>query len=242
MTLLLLAGTAEARQLGWGLVALGTRAVASLAGATRHPEPLPLPTRTGGFGGQAGFETYLETAGITAVLDATHPFATVITQRTAKVCANRAIPYLKLLRPAWEPEPGDLWTEIAAEADAARHITPGATVFLATGRQSLPDFANLEGCRVLCRQIDPPTAPFPFAGGEFIISRPPFSVQRERELFATLAVDWLVVKNAGGTESRTKLTAARELGIPVLMLRRPPPPPAHCVQTVEQALDWVRAL
>lgn len=242
MTLLLLAGTAEAKRVAWGLVERGTRAVASLAGATRSPEPLPLPTRIGGFGGQAGFESYLTETAITAVLDATHPFATAITQRTARVCADRAIPYLKLLRPAWQPEVGDDWTGIGTEAEAAEFITPGATVFLATGRQTLDQYANLEGCRVLCRQIDPPTAPFPFAGGEFIIGRPPFSVEREMDLFAALGVDWLVVKNAGGTESRTKLTAARHLGIPVLMLRRPPPPDARCVATVGEALDWVQAL
>ncbi len=242
MTLLLLAGTSEARQIAWGLSTHGVRAIASLAGATRSPDPLPLPTRIGGFGGQAGFETFLQAEGIRAVLDATHPFASAITDRTAQVCAALSIPYLQVLRPAWSPEPGDRWTEIATEQDAAVHITPGSTVFLATGRQTLDRFSGLAGCRVLCRQIDPPTAPFPFAGGEFIISRPPFSVERELDLFAALGVDWLVVKNAGGTESRTKLTAARHLGIPVLMLRRPTPPAAPCVATVAQALAWVRAL
>lgn len=242
MTLLLLAGTAEAKQIAWGLMTQGTRAIASLAGATRSPDPLPLPTRVGGFGGQAGFETYLQTAAISAVVDATHPFAVAITDRTARICAARSIPYLHLLRPAWVSEPGDHWTEIATEQDAASHVPTGSTVFLATGRQTLDRFAALEGCRVLCRQIDPPTAPFPFAGGEFIISRPPFTVDREIELFAALGVDWLVVKNAGGTESRTKLVAARHLRIPVLLLRRPPMPDAPRVTTVQAALDWVRAL
>jgi precorrin-6A/cobalt-precorrin-6A reductase len=242
MTLLLLAGTGEAKRVAWGLVDSGVPVIASLAGVTRSPEPLPLPTRTGGFGGEAGFAEYLDSAGITAVLDATHPYADQITNRTARVCAARSIPYLQLLRPVWVPEQGDNWTEIASEHDAAPHIRMGATVFLATGRQTLDRFANLEGRRVLCRQIDPPTAPFPFEGGEFIISRPPFSVEREEQLFAALGVDWLIVKNAGGTESRSKLTAARHLGIPVLLLRRPPMPDAPRVETVQEALDWVKAL
>ena len=240
MTLLLLAGTGEAKRIAWGLVDSGVPAIASLSGATRSPEPLPLPTRIGGFGGEAGFEAYLDTAGITAVLDATHPYASQITHRTARVCAVRSMPYLCLLRPPWLPEAGDNWTEIAAEADAAAHISKTATVFLATGRQTLERFANLEGRRILCRQIDPPTAPFPFEGGEFIISRPPFSVEREERLFAELGVDWLVVKNAGGAESRTKLMAARNLSIPVLLLRRPPVPDAPHVATVQEALEWAK--
>ena len=242
MTLLLLAGTSEARKIAWGLSTRGTAAIASLAGATRSPDPLPLPTRVGGFGGQAGFEAFLRENAITAVLDATHPFAAAITGRTARVCAALLLPYLQLLRPEWRPEPGDRWTDIGSEQEAATHIPPGSTVFLATGRLTLDRFSGLQGCRVLCRQIDPPTAPFPFEGGEFIISRPPFSVQREVDLFGALGVDWLVVKNAGGAESRTKLVAARQLDIPVLLLRRPPMPDALRVETVQAALDWVASL
>lgn len=242
MTLLLLAGTGDAKRIAWELTSIGRPAVASLAGVTRDPEPLPLPTRVGGFGGDAGFAAYLTEAGISAVLDVTHPFADKISARTAQMCQARGIPYLQYMRPGWLPEPGDNWTEIAREEDAASHIPMGAVVFLGTGRQTLERFANLEGRRVICRQIDPPTAPFPFEGGEFLIGRPPFPVKREKELFAALGIEWIVVKNAGGAQSRTKLVAARDLGIPVLMLQRPVAPQAHQVSTVSEAMDWVRSL
>ena len=243
MTLLLLAGTGEARRIAWALADSGVPVVASLAGATRAPEPLPVPTRVGGFGGAAGFCAYLAEAGITAVIDATHPFASAISQRTARICAELRLPYLYVNRPAWVPGPADRWTAIAREEDAAKLIPPGATVFLATGRQTLERFAGLEGRRVICRQIDPPTAPFPFEGGEFCIGRPPFSVAREVALFTELGVEWLVVKNSGGSESRSKLDAAAELGLPVLMLKRPVPPEgAPQASTVAAVADWVRAL
>ncbi|QIE45953.1 cobalt-precorrin-6A reductase [Pseudohalocynthiibacter aestuariivivens] len=242
MTLLLLAGTSEAQKLAQALATRGVRAVASLAGATRAPRDLPLPVRHGGFGGADGFATYLAAEGITAVLDATHPFAANITARTARVCAAQGVPYCLLLRPGWQAEPGDQWTFIDREEEAAAHIAPDETVFLATGRQTLSCFANLAPRKVWCRQIDPPEEPFPFEGGQFLVGRPPFSVVDETELFTQLGIDWLVVKNAGGTPSRTKLTAARDLGIPVLMLTRPSPPDAPKVSTVEAALDWVLAL
>ena len=85
MTLLLLAGSGEAKQIAWGLADTGINVIASLAGATRSPDPLPVKTRVGGFGGETGFRAFLEEAQITAVLDATHPFADRITQRTARV-------------------------------------------------------------------------------------------------------------------------------------------------------------
>ena len=242
MTVLLLAGTGEARTIAEGLRDAGVPTIASLAGATQRARPLPVPTRTGGFGGTEGFTAYLKEAGITAVLDATHPFADRITARTAAVCAALGLPYLYHLRAPWQPEAGDDWQEIDREEDAAALIPPGRTVFLGTGRQTLEKFRNLEGRRVICRQIDPPTAPFPFEGGEFLIGRPPFSVAHERDLFAALGIDWIVVKNAGGEASRTKLTAAQDLGIPVLMIRRPAPPAGAAItDSVAAAIDWARA-
>ncbi len=242
LKLLLLAGTGEAREIAARLAARGANAVASLAGATRRPAELALPTRNGGFGGHAGFERYLDAERIGAVLDATHPFAARISRRTAEVCAEKAIPYRQFLRPEWQPGDGDRWTFIAAEADAAGHIPPGATVFLATGMQNLGDFANLRAGRLIARRIDTPREPFPFPGGEFLQGRPPFSVADEVALFRKLGVDWLVVKNSGGKASRSKLDAARILGIPVALIERPAQPPGPKLTTVEDALDWVAGL
>jgi len=240
MTLLILGGTGEAREIAAHLA--GQDVVISLAGATRAPKSQGLPVRVGGFGGADGFKDYLTRAGITAVLDATHPFAHRITKRTALICAEVGLPYLQFLRPQWMPETGDNWTEIAREEDAAQHIAQGATVFLGTGRQTLERFANLAGCEVICRQIDPPEGPFPFAGGRFLVGRPPFSTEDEIALFGKLGVDWLIVKNAGGAPSRTKLTAAAQLGIPVLMIARPAQGDWPVVHDVAEALAWVAAL
>lgn len=242
MTLLLLAGTGEAKVIARRLKDMGIPARASLAGATRAPGPLDLPTDSGGFGGEEGFKSYLQAHDITAVLDATHPFANRISLRSARICRELDIPYCQLLRPPWTPGPGDDWVMLDREEDAAAHIPDGATVFLATGRQTLERFANLAKCQVICRQIDPPDRPFPFPNGEYLIGRPPFSEEDEVRLFKELGVDWLIAKNAGGAVPRTKLDAARRLGIRVILLNRPAQPEAMRVETVEAAMDWVRAL
>jgi precorrin-6A/cobalt-precorrin-6A reductase len=242
VTLLLLAGTGEAKDIALALAAAKVDAIASLAGATRMPKPLALPTRVGGFGGETGFRSYVSEAGITAVLDATHPFASRITARTLAVCTDIGLPYLQVLRPAWAPQDGDQWTEIDQEEDAATHVLAGQKVFLGTGRQTLDRFANLKDSRVICRQIDPPTGPCPFSGGQFLFGRPPFPIADEIALFRDLAIDWLVVKNAGGVQSESKLIAARQLGIPVLMIRRPLMPETDSVATLDDALAWVANL
>lgn len=242
VTLLLLAGTGEAKAIATQLHEEGIAATASLAGASRAPSPLALPTRTGGFGGEPAFRTYLAEHAITAVLDATHPFADSISQRTARVCADLGVPYCQLLRPPWTPGPGDNWTLIDREEEAAAHIAPGSTVFLATGRQTLDRFANLSDCTVISRQINVPDTPFPFSNGRFLPGNPPFSERQEYDLFKSLGVDWLIAKNAGGSTPRTKLDAARRLGVRVALINRPPQPDAPRVETVDDALAWVRAL
>jgi len=200
-----------------------------------------VPTRIGGFGGAEGFTRFLHSRKISAVLDATHPFAARISHRSAELCAAAQVPYCLFVRPPWSAAPGDRWTHIATEAEAARHIPLGATVFLATGRQTLHRFEALTSCYLICRQIDPPEAPFPWENGEYLIGTPPFSVSEEVKLFQNRKVDWLVVKNAGGAASQSKLIAARKLGLRVAMIDRPPLPQARQVSTQEDAIAWARA-
>lgn len=243
MRLLLLAGSGEARAIAAQVALMeGVEGIASLAGVTRQPSELALPTRVGGFGGRAGFETYLADSGIDAVLDATHPFAARVTTRTAAVCARKGLAHSIMQRREWKPEAGDRWRFFDQEEEVAGFVPEGMTVFLATGAQGLDRFANLRGRRVYCRRIDRPRKPFPFEGGEYLTGKPPFSVEDEIRLFQRLGIDWLIVKNSGGVASRSKLDAARELGMEVALLRRPPIPDAIVHTTVEEALAWVRGL
>ncbi|MEL6522623.1 MAG: cobalt-precorrin-6A reductase [Pseudomonadota bacterium] len=242
MKVLVLGGTGEGRALAHLLADTSHDVTVSLAGATRQPKPLPGRTRIGGFGGDAGFAQWLQDAETDAVIDATHPFASRVSDRSVRVARDLAIPYLQVLRPAWQPNDADIWHRIADETQAADLIPQGATVFLATGRQTLMQFANLENRRIYCRQIDPPDTPFPFSDGAFMVGRPPFSVAEEINLFDRLKIDWLVVKNAGGAASRTKLDAAAQLGLPVAMIDRPPQPDCDRVTTPEEAMAWLKGL
>ncbi len=241
MSVLLLAGTTEGRHIAAAMAEKGIAGHASIAGVTEDPAPLALPTRIGGFGGAEGFEAFLLDQGIRAVVDATHPYAALITGRTAKLCAARGTPYLHVLRDPWTEQDGDDWLHVGNVDEAVEAIPQGACVFLATGRQTLAEFAGLEGRRVICRVIDPPREPFPFDGGEYLIGRPSRHAEDEAALFSALGVDVVVTKNSGGP-GRGKLDAARSLGMAVVMIARPPMPEAERVATPEEALDWIRAL
>jgi precorrin-6A/cobalt-precorrin-6A reductase len=196
--------------------------------------------RSGGFGGDAGFEAWLDQHPVRAVIDATHPFATRITRRTARICAARGLPCLRLERPGWTAGPDDHWMFADDVPAALALLPPGARTFCATGRQSLPDLGRAPGPTFL-RVIDPPQGPYPHAG-DWVIARPPFDTRSEAALFRRLGISHLLVKDSGGDDSRTKLEAARLLHLPVLMIRRPPPGPGACVHSAAAAMDWLTAL
>ncbi|WP_424974547.1 cobalt-precorrin-6A reductase [Dinoroseobacter sp. S124A] len=239
--LMLLGGTSEARDLARQLAGQVDLTL-SLAGRTRAPELDGVRTRIGGFGGAEGFARHLAGTGTDAVLDATHPFAAEMSRRSAAVAARAGLPYLMLRRPGWQPAPEDDWIRVPDTAAAARVPGPTDRVFLATGRQTLPEFARMRAAWCWCRQIDPPEGAFPFPKGEFLVGRPPFPETEEIALFKRLGVTLLVVKDAGGAASRSKLDAARALGIRVVMIDRPDLSDLPQVSTVAQALTWVEEL
>ena len=235
--ILILGGTSEARKLAEELTAREVRVVSSLAGRVARPR-LPVgEVRVGGFGGPDGLAAWLRENDVKAVVDATHPFAEHIGTNAAKAAESTQTPLLRLARPGWQPEPGDVWHWADDLADAARRLPElGKRVFLTSGRQGLPAFAHLDDLWFLIRCVDPPEPPLP-RHHELILARGPYEPAAERELLEK--VDVLVTKDSGGTLTSAKLTAARELGKPVLLIRRPPRPETETAATVSEAVEWV---
>ncbi|WP_410596772.1 cobalt-precorrin-6A reductase [Amycolatopsis sp. lyj-23] len=235
--ILILGGTGEARQLAEVLSARGVRVVSSLAGRVARPK-LPVgEVRVGGFGGPDGLAAYLRENRIEAVVDATHPFAERIGANAAKAAKVTQTPLLRLARPGWQAGPRDVWHWADDLADAARQLPDlGKRVFLTSGRQGLPAFAHLDDLWFLIRCVDPPEPPLP-RHHELLLARGPYEVAAERELLGR--VDVLVTKDSGGPQTSAKLTAARELGKPVLVIRRPPRPATETAETVPDAVEWV---
>ncbi|MGY1600754.1 cobalt-precorrin-6A reductase [Geodermatophilus sp. SYSU D00815] len=235
---LLLGGTGEARRLAEALTAAGVDVVSSLAGRTADPLLPPGEVRIGGFGGAEGLAEWLRASPVRAVVDATHPFATAITQHAARAATATGTPYLRLQRPGWRPRPGDDWREVGSLEEAAEAVAGFRHVFLTTGRTGLGAFAGLTQ-EVLVRSVDPPEPPLP-PRTTLVLERGPFSVEDELALMREHGVDVVVTKDSGGHLTEAKLAAARELGIPVVVVRRPPlPPGVAVVATVEEAVAWL---
>jgi precorrin-6A/cobalt-precorrin-6A reductase len=241
--LLILGGTGEAAALARGALArFGDKlqVTTSLAGRTERPAPLPGQIRIGGFGGPAGLAAYLIERAVGRVIDATHPFATRISAEARLACAAANVPRLMLLRPPWQRHPLDRWIEVG-NMSAAAAVVPriGQRAWLTVGAREIACFSAAAGVRFLVRLVDPPRRPLPLQSYEVVVGRGPFALADERNLIEQHAIDVLVCKASGGAATEAKLIAAREFGIPVIMVRRPPAETGEAVETVDAAIDWL---
>lgn len=241
MTLpLILGGTTEARELARRMAGAGIDAIYSYAGRVDAPAPVPLRSRVGGFGGVEGLTAYLKEAGITHVIDATHPFADTMSRHAVEAAEATGLPLVVLVRPPWKPGEADLWTRVPdIEAAVARLPEDPLRVFLAIGRTEIARFAARPEHHYLLRLVDQPDMPPPLPYHDIVLARGPFDVAGDTALLETHRIDVVVSKNSGGDGARAKLDAARELGLPVLMIDRPKVPARTEVRSVEAVMEWL---
>jgi precorrin-6A/cobalt-precorrin-6A reductase len=227
LKVLVLGGTTEASALA-RILAGDARfdPTLSLAGVTRAPRPQPVPVRTGGFGGVAGLVRHLAGQKIQALVDATHPFATQMTAHAALAAAEAGVPLLRIDRPAWQPGPGDRWRFVPSLEEAALALGEAPRrVLLTVGQKELAPFARAAQHHYLLRSVDAPDPGSLPPRHALITATGPFALEDERALLRQHRIEVLVSKNSGGDATAAKLAAARELGLPVILLARPAAPP-----------------
>jgi precorrin-6A/cobalt-precorrin-6A reductase len=235
ISVLILGGTGEARRLA-DVVVGRFRVVSSLAGRVKEPRLPAGEVRVGGFGGVEGFRRWVVENEVDVVVDATHPFAAVMTATAARVTKELRIPFVVLRRPGWQERPGDDWRWVDTVEDAAG-VLQEKRVFLTTGREELKAFAHLDNW-FLVRSVEPPEPPVP-KNMHVILDRGPFTPHGELKTMREHAIDVLVTKDSGGDMTSAKLAAARELRLPVVIVTRPPLPEVDTVGSVEAAVRWL---
>ena len=240
MRVLVLGGTAEARALAERLHP-DVDIISSLAG--RVPDPA-LPAglvRIGGFGGVEGLRDWLVDNDITAVVDATHPFAATMTANAAQACAEVDLPHRVLHRPPWDPAGA---TMVRSDTEAAEVVAAMrySRVFLTTGRSGVAAFSRSDAW-FLIRVVTAPDAAALPANYDLVFSRGPYYFDDECELMRSMNIEVLVTKNSGGPLTEAKLDAARDLDIDVIMIDRPAlPARVKVVDSVQEAVYWLKAL
>lgn len=236
---LLLGGTTEASLMARALAAAGVEAVFSYAGRTDQPVAQPLPMRVGGFGGVDGLTDWLRDEGITHVVDATHPFAAQMSRHAVLACDQADVALAALERAPWQAGPGDDWRQVDDVAGAVEALPEApARVFLAIGKLHLAEFARRPQHHYLLRLVDPP-GDLPLPDAVAVVARGPFDLAGDVALMRDHAITHVVAKNAGGSGARAKLEAARELGLPVILIARPDVAARQVFAQVEDVLHWI---
>lgn len=222
------------------LAGAGVDAVYSYAGRTEAPVAQPLPVRVGGFGGVGGLVGYLTAERITHVIDATHPFAAQMSRNAVEACTAATVPLIALEREPWQAREGDRWTHVADLGAAVAELgNAPRRVFLAIGRQTLEAFATAPQHHYLLRLVDPPTGALPLPNAEAVIARGPFTVEGDLALLRSHDIEIIVAKNAGGAGAEAKLVAARDMGLPVVLIDRPQVPERRVARTVPEVMAWL---
>ena len=178
-------------------------------------------------------KNYLQTHDITAVVDASHPYAVQISASAMECCRELNLPYIRYERPTEPADYEKIYPAPSYEAAAqlAAQQAAGGTVFLTTGSRSLPIFCrhpSLKENRIVARVL--PTAAvisecekLGLSPKDIVAMQGPFSVELNTALFRAYDARVIVTKDTahlGGAD--TKIEAAKLLSFPVVMVERPP--------------------
>ncbi len=171
------------------------------------------------------------------LVDATHPYANVISANAAAAARHAGVPLIALHRPPWRAVAGDRWTE-AIDVDAAvrRLGERPRRVFVTLGRTELAALTRAPQHFYLIRSVDPVEPPLALPHVNYLTDRGPFSAADDHALMSAHAIDAVIAKNSGGAASYGKVAAARALGIEVIMLRRPAPLGGSAAESVDEAM------
>ena len=212
----------------------------SLAGRTASPARQGVPVRSGGFGGAAGLANYLVNERIDVLVDATHPYASVISANAMEAARKTDVRFVALRRPPWVAVAGDRWSEVSDVREAVRILGQAPRrVFVTLGRNELTPFKDAPQHHYLIRSVDPVDPLLPLPHANYVTGRGPFSEADDRALITAHGIEVVIAKNSGGAATYGKIAAARALGIAVIILRRPPAAAAPAVESVQDALAWL---
>jgi precorrin-6A/cobalt-precorrin-6A reductase len=244
MRVLILGGTTE----GLGLAKALARdnrftLIYSLAGRTEKPLLPDAAFRIGGFGGVDGLVQWITRERVDAVVDATHPFAARMSANAVAAADKLRMPLLRLQRLAWARVAGDDWVDVADnDAAVAALGTMPCRVFLTIGRKEVAAYRGAPQHCYVIRAVDPPLPDALPTQADVILQRGPFALDDELALLRTHGIDVVVSKNAGGDAAYAKVIAARQLGLPMVMIARPQLQPARECSDVDTALGWLDRL
>ena len=228
------AGTQDGRELVGQLLQAGHRVIASVVSS--YGEQLLLRYGTDQLQvndvplDETALRTYLKEHAVRCFIDASHPYAVNVSIYAMAACRQLHIPYIRYERQVSAIAYAKLFRVQTYEEAANQAALLGKRIFLTTGSRNLACFMQspaIAGCSLTIRVLPVPEVlaactELGFTPANIIAMQGPFSAGLNQELFKKYEADVIVTKNSGtlgGTD--TKLEAAMQLELPVVMIDRP---------------------
>lgn len=253
MNLLVLAGTEDGRCLAGELEARGHQVwVSTLTEyGAQLAEAQGLHTRYGALD-EEGLLSLLKQKSITALIDATHPYAEKIHELAQKVSTQANIPYFRWERPRIQRGDSLLIHWVAGLEEAGLLACRlGKRIFLSTGSKNLKEWLEVPGfndqeifIRVLPNsEVLQQCESLGFKPYQIIAAQGPFTQSFNEALWKQLKIEAVISKESGqigGTEE--KIEACLKLGVPIVILERPRSKESGPIETMEEFLKRVEEL
>lgn len=222
MKLLILGGTADARQLATAIHQMqpALELIYSVAGLVRQPQ-VPATVVSGGFSQFGGLSAYCQAQQVDGIVNTTHPFSIAMGEQAQKTCNQLGLAYWRFLRPQWQPKKADDWRLFNTIKDLLTALSGYQRILLTVG-QVTPEELKLLGAQphIWLRTAVAPRFILP-ANVSWIRAIGPFNTASELALLKEHQIQAIASKNSGGNSTEAKLTAASNLKLPVFMLKRP---------------------
>ena len=248
--ILIFAGTTEGRELSEYLAAAGiahTLCVATEYGKIVLKEHPCVKVHKGRMDREE-MEIYIKNGNFGAVVDATHPYAEVVTQNIRHAMQDMDIPYLRLKRESNVTSSYEKIQYFKDSVSCARALekTDG-NILLTTGSKELSVFVKfIDKKERLYARVLPGIESLQLcmdcgiAGRQILALQGPFSTQMNEAMLRQYQIKWLVTKasgNAGGYQE--KLDAAQNLDIPVFVIGCPAEQECHTFEEVCGQLEKI---
>ncbi len=243
-----LAGTIDAREIIRRLKAEGFDAVASAI--TERGKRLAKKAGADYVAGAMDEDKmveFLRVKMIRAAVDATHPYAVDASLNAMRACSKLKVPYLRFERPPVEAR-GDHIHLVEDFQEAGRKAAElGDVIFYAAGSRNIGAFLGAcKGKRVVARvlrdeEVVEECLRLGLRSEDIIADIPPYSKEDNLAMFRQYGADVLVTKESGIAGGMLdKLEAAHELGIQVVVVRRPAVDYPETVDDYGEAVEWVK--
>lgn len=198
---------------------------------------------------EAGLMRYIKAHDIRLFVDASHPYAVNVSQNAMAATEKLGIPYIRYERDITEFPYEKLHIVHSYEEASEVAARLGKNVFLTTGSRNLQKFVGapaLKEATIFARIL--PTAKvlidceaMGLMPRQLIAMQGPFSKELNLAFFKESKADVVITKNSGtigGTD--TKLMAAKELGLPVVIIDRPKIAYKNLAHTYEEVLRFIK--